>query len=599
MPLDAPDVLVGKRGVRAYRVHELGEHSAIYALESFAELLPRQDPKSPSVVELQLRGPETEAEKAVPGFWIHPAITDDLRQIVPHVVVTDRILTPTATRVAIDSKVLKRYRLEFANETYAVVVWLDLRPRSPVVEFSAIVLRRDRKANGLTQVILGFGEPVRHKGEVHRSGWVQDVLSLDTAGVGVLRGAILCQSRTIKGADAEAYDLDDATVDALAAAEQGPFFGFPTRWPGDWLLAPVPDIDPSLANEQKGHLIQRWLSQGERPHTSQPHPHAPGNQASFGVSYFLPFLGEPRPEITRALLWNAEDWLDRPVHFQRRGTVSDPVRFIAGMRTKSRRPYTDRGANEFQRLGIPPVPGLSELRRRKGHDDEHAADMPLLAAYALTGDPVLRWCMRSHLGMDLNQIQLALSSAGKGRAEGRVGINMLASGVLLGGQDLALVVAHLEKRVRDARAQQDRHGGPIGIENDPRTHADLPAHTPYEEAQAAYAFWTLYQVSGSEVAKDAAWTAASLVADSIFLEDGRPWVPYRVSLDAIASELNLSSSKVHPGEWIHWSAPAFGVFLDLAPSDDRRRAKVEGAVEWLRSKPMRRLSDLHLAGPVL
>ena len=617
LPMSAPQYLVGDRGIRATRMRALGDHNYIYAIEGFADVL---NPKliheggETMMVEMDLR---PAGEEFTPNPWVlHDAVRDDFAELVPEITIGGESVTGIAIKPVDESITHKRLSIEVMTKSYGMVMYPDLMARSPIVEMPGLVRRLDGKAAGIVRIGMTFGEPVigrdligvEQQEDMRAIGFV---VSLDTAEYAPFRLALLCQSAGISEVQALQEDpeaLDIYTLEALGAAKSGPFFGILQEWEGDWLLSPI--AKGQFASAETTKLIAAY-KQGDarnrkRPHASPDHPHAAGNNNAYGVTYSC-FWSHAFPEVVQALLWNAEDYMRRPVHYCEPGTAATPVDPAKHPKlwTKARAPYEGRGPAAFHhvQLGLDRLPGKSELYGRKGHDDQHFADMPLLAAYALTGDPLLEHVMRSHLGMDLCQIQTKLGTSGNGRAEGRVGINMLVAGVLLGGDDFERVVNHLGDRYVNAGRRQTELGGPLGLANN-RSNCDLPARTPYEDAQAAYAFWQFGRLKAlayshrGKLENKAALRSAEVVVDSLYEEDGEWFVPYRVSHDAGEAELSSDSPKVHPGRWFGWSAQALKVFLELAEANDPRRAKVEAALTWWKDQPIRRLSDLHLGGVV-
>ena len=149
LPLDTPPILVGEGGVRAYRIQAIGQHSAIYGLESFAELLPRD-----GVVKLE---PAASGDP-VALWWAHPAVLDDLGAVAGAARVGGVWSPSPRIALEVDGEHRKRFSCEHRCGDYAVRLWFDVFARSPVVQVVGFIARLDRRPELGVEVELAFGE---------------------------------------------------------------------------------------------------------------------------------------------------------------------------------------------------------------------------------------------------------------------------------------------------------------------------------------------------------------------------------------------------------------------------------------------------------
>ena len=226
---------------------------------------------------------------------------------------------------------------------------------------------------------------------------------------GILPDAVgICFRGTLWPA-AGAEDLASEPLVAAAEWPDGKWFGLGVRRP----VAPVSrvELDTWLAGVGGG----MW---SQRPGASNLDPGSSGNQACFGAQAGLAAAGGD-PWAMRELLIAADDGILRSGHYLE--LHGDPVtrQNHLGWRTLG---LATHKATSTDLLGKSAA--LPQTTRLSGRhftvDDQHRGDGPEIAAYALTGDPLLQWDLLLRLNVDAAAASWDSQTIDAPRASGRL-----------------------------------------------------------------------------------------------------------------------------------------------------------------------------------
>jgi hypothetical protein len=593
LPLDTAPILVGENGVMGYRLETLGEHSAIYGVEGFGELIDDE-----GVVVLK---PATEADVEVRLWGLHPAVLDDPAAIAGVVAIDgEKSIAPRWASI-LDGEHRKRFRATHDLGDYWCVLWFDVMARSPVVHVAGFIARKDRTPQRRVPVMLRFGEQISFPSQrLHQNdlklddGAILGEVDLEHGGIYPIRFTLLCQIQPptdFNNDTAPQVDLDDLDSEALSAGKGGPRYFLPTTWRGPWLgVTGVGRTSAGSDLAARGH--QRWSAAHRmtdlRPWSSMPSSGQGGSQASLAMSWFAPVFAPIASRPHEVHLWSADDLALRPMLLFEPGTT-DPVTGLLdrGASVASRQIFessVDLGVQnypKFKQRGVIPVnlPSGNQDFRTSG-DELHYADLPAVAAFAMTNDPVVGWVLCALRGLDLAQRQTMAGWRSSGRGEGRVATSMLLSALCFGGEDLEATKAHLTRRLEVALDQAsskdlpvDAISRPLAYFNDGRLACEPPQIIAYEEAQCAYGFWLLYTQTGDQRAADAAYRFGLTVAATLYRENGRWRVPYAFHQQEDGTPLTDEQLRdqprmVHPssGWTLAWSGAGLAAFRHVGGS---------------------------------
>lgn len=528
-PIDTPTTLAGDRGERAYRIQELGEHNALYQLQAHGEHLEAiaelNDGTQFAAVELKpLADTEVGAQ-----IVIHPAVGDDPTELVPKV-----RLDGDAAGVAVHM-----HNASARHQTWIVTARTDkrlatfaltIRDGSSIVDGEFSVETLDGWG-GLVDVEVEFGEPVLLHGVRYDGEARFDVRCNEAGFSGPIPFRIACRSWFDADDDADDPEpLRDLTADEHDFAHLGPWHALPDTWDGNWFGAPIATLRHQLSvlvEEGVAALRNNQLP----PWTPRLNPNAGGTDPAFGSSFALLWQrgagGDVDPRMVRAMAGAAVVWGQHPVHY---------------MQPKSTRPldYPPRdGRFRTHKLQpVAPVKGEIDGVRvpigkasdgRHPWDPQHRAFALVDATFACTGSPILERMRELELAAELHDQQARNGWGNNGRAEGRIASNCINAVELgLGDRQETLDYLGLRLRLAEERRVGRHYTGPIK----PLFTSDrgLPwaGWTPWEEAQAAWGWWRLYQVTGEGLALSMAHERATNVAHVLVEEAGHFWIPYRV-----------------------------------------------------------------------
>lgn len=580
LPRDTPDVVMGPRGIRAYRVLDCGAHSSLFALESFAEYIPAD-----GRVPLVALPPET----PVPGYFVHPAVAqkDDksigFDEIVGALQLDGRPATPRIVHenAGEGSRIVQRFRVEWETDTAWAVVWAWVMARSPTVQCSAAIIRKDRRAEPV-EFRFEFGEEVELPPScawptVDAGGRVLEGLAqLERGGVFLFRFAIHCRT-----------GLDDMLTAQANEANAGGFRWFmPTTWPAGSWQGVSPRFGTELGRDELFHALDRL----ETAHTRQPDGYGPrpfgpaansnqgGAHDGLGVAWWIPLFQPAAMQPQEVHLWAAQDAAARPVHLLEPGT-SYPIRpetILAVDATAERQIFArtsldDQVVPKFATKGaIPVVLDNGATDFRTATDEQHLADAMLVATYCATGDPGLRWVIESHRALDLAQRRVVAGWSNLSRGDARTITSMLLADRATRGAADPAVVDHCLRRFRTflghtpGPADPEAPVRPGRAQTDGRLSCESPAFVVYEEALLAWACWQLAESTDGDDRVDALFAAARFgvaVASSLYFDPatGRWSAPYAMTHFPSGESLPMAdraptSRYVHPTEWgLEWA----------------------------------------------
>lgn len=609
LPIDAPPVLVGPHGARAYRLETLGDHSAIYGFEGLGELTESPVPLAGAV--------DTDG---IPLWWPHPAVMDDLGQLQGYVSIGGHEAQSIQWEHVEQGQFRQRFRSVHVCGPYVAVLWRDVFARSPVVQVSGFLAAKDRDTHRDVGIKIGFGEPMAfpterlHGGQLTLdAGAIRGTVDLDRGSIYPIRLALLCAyDATPEVGPEPPKGLDELTAAAIEAGKVGPRWMIPTTWNAEWLgIRPTlgTDLARSLATKGSIDWSRPHAMHDARPWASAPNANQGGAQNGLGASWWLPALVsiDYRPHAVH--LWCADDWALRPVHF----AVPFPE-FDLPETTVGRQVYGVDHPIAYRTRGEVPVElGDGNMDWRTPHDEQHMADMPLCAAYALTGDPVVAWVLDSLRAVDLGQRRPVAGWRNGPRGEGRTASSMLMAARLRGRDALAQVQEHLLGRLDTANRLSSTAGldasapsRPLHLQNDPRIYCEKPASVPYEEATLAWSSWLLWRSTGERRALDAAYRYGLAVACTLS-QVGDEWrVPYAVYQDpegdALTEEQLNGDRYAHRSTWpVWWSGEGLRALVwasDVRGVDEGHEEFVERArlaLDWLDAQPAPSVDQAHHA----
>lgn len=616
LPIDAPPVLVGLKGARAYRLETLGDHSAIYGFESMGELM---DGGPVTMVK-------AEDTDGVPRWWPHPAVMDDLTELQGKVSIDGHATKSVAMTHEQKGEFRQRFKAVHDCGPYVAVFWADVYARSPVVQVSGFVAARDRDTHRDIKVEVGFGEPIAfpesrlHGGrlDLHR-GAIAGQIDLDRGAIYPLRLTLLCAYAPPPQFGPEPpSSLDELTKAAILAGSDGPRWFSPTAWDREW-LGVVPTVGTGfgrrLAQGAQETFQQPHGMTDMRPWASAPNANQGGAQNGLGASWWLPALVPTEFQPHAVHLWCAQDWMLRPVHV----AVPDPVALplprasTVGRQVYDAVPEMPAAIRYRTRGEIPVHLSNGNTDWRTPHDEQHMADMPLLAAYALTGDPVVAWTIDSLRAVDLAQRRPIAGWRNGPRGEGRTASSMLMAARLRDADVLAAVEAHLLGRLNTANRLSstaglpvEAPGRPLHLQTDPRIYCQKPASVPYEEATLAWSSWLLWRSTGDQAALESAYRYGLAVAVNLY-QDGDEWrVPYAVFHDPAGGALTDAQlhdpTYVHASTWPIWWAGeglralvASASLLEVPDEHAQFVERAQLAIEWLDRQPAPSVDEAHHA----
>lgn len=516
MEYEAPDFLLGPGLSYAIKFTDIGTHNKLYAFFADGNSIP-----GTGLIEL---GPPQPGD-SVPPLHILGSITDDLFELVPTIYTKDGDelkgnwdFTPD---LEFTSPAQAAYQASFVGETYGFRGRFIFRSMSPLPVIEGFLYRLDRQAEAEMSLRFEFGEEVvwvnvdpetstseitdSHSFEmtarVPMNGQVP--LTITLAAVSLLTNTDNDDNTDDARIDIRKLEGDLGTLFTRAvenARDHGRQFYFKrVDWTSRFLGT---DIDTS--NNLARSSASFWNHRKLRPYDSADYPSQAGSQDSFGASFYAPIWSTYEADVLHDLLINAYAWMDRPsvvFHRNRPGFPIVPEELPAYAMTEHRQFHPERDfdpAVEFPGQNVPYMGAEDPISGRRTPNQTHLADMPLFAAYALTGHFALQCQIELQNAMDLRQKEVFLGWIGNSREEGRVIQTMLTAGRLRPNLWKANL-AWCEKRIKNVMEKsytQDPSTKMWGVRPIHWANLDGNANSPWENAQLAEGLFRLYIATG-------------------------------------------------------------------------------------------------------
>ena len=617
--IDTPEVLVGTLGEIARRVRTLGTHSALYQVHALGEALATEVVHPATYDEAtDTHGPATQTavmvldaapEGVAPEMVVHPSVGDNVAELVPTVYLAGVEASVHGPFPESIDPTLHVRRWVASTDSATLLLWASVRSWSPVIDLEGVVLTHDRRGRRVP-VTVSFGEPVLAHGEDLRARGhlLEGELDVPTAGIaGPFVARLACRSWSDANPD---NHLSERSADELEHAAGGPWYGIPCRWPGLWFGARP--LDPALYERSVADTVNAWLKSRStffdsteadpRPWIPRVNPNVGGTDPAFGHAFLLP-LASRDPRIVRALLWSSTAWGEHPCYYTEPGSIEPIAAPPAHPELRTHKLQPDGG-----RIDDVEVPTPDEKPGKRPFDPQHRPFALPLAVYALTGSPALKYLLELWLGSEMHDKRARNQWLGSGREEGRIATHV-CSAIELGLGDRTSQLGYLRTRLHTAMNDLPGKdsGGPIRALFTIKRGVPWPAWTPWEEAKAAWGWWRLYTLDGSNSALWAAVDCAANVVQVLAQSGGRWWLPYRVRWieDGSLPTVTLESADIvdplfGPNGLFSWGIVAARVLLladaargptlNIAPELLERAAL---AVSWCDQNQREHVVDAH------
>lgn len=399
----------------------------------------------------------------LPPYIAHPAVYDDLKELDPSVkhdgmALPARRVAPVAGAQHVDLVMSK------GNAAWHADIRLRNYSRSPLVRFHIRVVWSDLSSTASEMachdVTVSFGEKM-HLDFGREVGWtmVDDMTAKYDPPQGVLAkgqaldlsGFLLCREANERGVDKPADPLDwhenslrELTEHQLELATYGPVVAMP-QLDGDFLAF---DVVPETPREGTSTSIPTDADFYDvRPAGMPKRTGSTGAQAAFGVMGHAVMMDPPNPLSLRWLQWTSQRWSSCTIHH--RDAQGRPIRAVdhPDMHEFGMLPFSKQGAKDC--LGMVddqwhPTPWSGEW---PACDEMHDQLWPLCSYYALTHDPLARDTLESWIEMRMRYVRThGAASMGMNRSAGRMTLNMVNAGLVLGGEKLEQVKQWVSER---------------------------------------------------------------------------------------------------------------------------------------------------------
>ncbi len=410
LPVGSPDLLRGPNGEMAVKIGTAGTSASLYLMDCFAHLLTsfRRSNVQPALNPSEYIYDIPLAERPdLPKIdkWIHPAIVQNMQNLLPEVSYNDVRLDFTPFEPAGTSILHDDFVMYFKSNTHIVTARTRVIARSPIVQWWFAAQRRDGQAD-TTPLVIKFKGPME---VVTSSGSLLcgfGEMALGTA-------TVLVTSEEEKANPV----LKDFSTQARENAKKGPWFSLVHDWKGSWM-----GWDSIVEGTQALHtLAVSAIETGSGGWGGRLNPNNAGVDRVFGsvfsaLLWFQDHLVDPR--VLRPLWKDSQLWAKRPIHWLEPGSHKtlrwDPQRAKV-FTMHNQQPYSQA---EAEMLNVGP-----QFRGSNGdlvgYDAEHRAVAPLVAATILTGDPNLFRVCDSLLGSELYERSILNGWLQNGRGHGR------------------------------------------------------------------------------------------------------------------------------------------------------------------------------------
>lgn len=646
----APDFLLGPGLSYAIKCANIGTHNKLYTYFADGSNIPADS-------KVTLR--PAASTDLVPKLLILGSITDRIDELVP------TIFTETGEEIKgtwdfqsddeFSSDAQLAMRATFISETYGFRFRYIFPSVSPLPIIEGIGFRLDRQAEEVATFRFQFGEEVIWaKGDPVTSKFTLDSVDSFSMSVRVpMNGqfpieiglaAVSVIDKLTQTDDAAEIDPETPVEEQLrqrdirnleqplgglfdkainnVAAHGGRFYFKRTSWDARFLGA---TIDTNRQNLRRSNA-SIWRENMFRPYDSAIHPSQAGSQDSFGVSFYAPIWSSEGASVLHKAVVNAYAWLDRPsVVFDpdNLGFPIVPDNLPKEAMTEHRQFYNDKTWNPedvFPGQNVPHMGAPDPISGRFTPNQTHLADMPLFAAYALTGNFALQCQIEYQNSMDLRQKEVFMSWVGNSREEGRTVRTMLTAGMLrphLWDANVTWCKKRLDNVISDAY-HQSPEVKMYAIRPIHWANLDGNANSPWENAQLADGFMRLYGATGD--LKYALWAhrTSRPIGYSSILRNGQYIIPYVYKVLENKADYYFSPEdrwnkrdfyafSETATNWIFWSGCGIRAHLEatMALIGTEHQSEIEmhleatemcyHMAEWLDTILPGSISDLHLS----
>lgn len=588
---DAPDFLLGPGLTYAIKAGDIGTHNKMYVYFGDASEIPPSQ-------RITLRPASN--KDPVPPLFLMGTITDKIEDFVLNLkadgnVVSGKWQFEQDTNYSSDAQYAVLCTL--IGEEYGVRARVIFPSMSVLPIIEGIIFRLDREARQNVhfefsfgeQVVWGHGDPETSTSYVHKNTFVMEAriplngivpfeIGLAATTLTEVYDSGEVRETDVTEAPTELGQLIAKSVEAVRS--HGRRFWFKrTTWNDEFLGMKI-DTNKNNLNRSSA---SRWNLFENRPYDSAVRPSQGGTQNSFGLSFYVPLWGTGGGSVIHQLKTNAFAWLDRPaVVFDpvKMGFPINPDNIHEHARTEMRQFYHESRwsvEENFPGQNVPHSGSRDPLTDRGTPNQTHVQDMPLFAAYAMTGSFILKCQIEFHNAMDLRQKEVHLGWVGVAREEGRVGQTMLTAMELI-PELRDSNIAHMQKRY-DNVIEKSFHKDPAikMFSHNPLVWANLEGKSasPWENAQMADGFMRLYRVTGD--VKYAVWAHryARIIPYSSINRNGDVITPYVVRVNPDGTDYYFPPNdrwnrrdyyafSETATNWARWSCGGARALLDAA-----------------------------------
>jgi len=423
-------------GSKAIKLRDVGEHSTIYGA-----LLNLNSGRSEWKFDT-----ETTLQPNMKSFVLHPAIADDIREIIPQVEIhsgQSKIILPMTSMKPIEKNEARVvYEVLFTNGSFHTTLIYTIWSLESSVRFQAETVWCDHSEETdfeipCSKVVYNFKNAERNKLDLF-----SDFAFTDNINISNNTNEIIWEPPTSRLGYAEVYrfdgylfnslDEDDPLVNdpANELAEQsirqdGPMVGIYMNWDDHFLAyreTPRTFFNSDSYAWSEVFKFNRSLDTKKdmyqkRPYSCDLRPGIAGGQPAFGSTKGGPVVTALQNRLIRAYCWGMADEALRPIHRREPDGSIVLMRNHPDHRTWMR--TTHQNSKDFLGKGKMQPRSNQGASKRYGHDESHVADY-MSAYFALTGDYMAeRWYI-SMLQGELATINSYVGWLSTDRGQGRV-----------------------------------------------------------------------------------------------------------------------------------------------------------------------------------
>ena len=423
-------------GRKAIKLRDVGEHSTLYG--ALLNLKPgRSEWKFDT---------ETTLQSNIKSFVLHPAIADDIREIIPQVEIhsgAGKIILPMTGMKPIEKNEARVvYEVLFTNGSFHTTLIYTIWSVESSVRFQAETVWCDHDETTdfeviCDKVVYSFNKAAKNKLDIFSDFALTDDIQISNN-----TNEIIWEPPTGKLGYAEVYRFDGYLFNSLneddlmlndpanELAEEsirvdGPMVGVYTNWANQFLAYRATpqrffNSDGEAAAQIykfRQNLATKKDMYQKRPHSCDLRPGIAGGQPAFGSTKGGPVVTALQPRMIRAYCWSMADEALRPVHRREPDGSIVLMRNHPEHRTWMR--TTHQNSKDFLGKGKMQPRSNQRASKRYGHDESHVADY-MSAYFALTGDYMAeRWYI-SMLQGELATINSYVGWLSTDRGQGRV-----------------------------------------------------------------------------------------------------------------------------------------------------------------------------------